>query len=1012
MRNIKFLVLLIFIFVAIIGYSQGYFQQDVKYKIDVELNDTLHLLKANETITYKNNSPNALNELYFHIWPNAYKNNETPFAEQELKNHQTDFYYAKEKERGYIKDLDFRVDGNNVKVVYDKKTPDICKLVLAYPINSGDSVVISTPFTVVLPDAKFSRLGHDGQSYYISQWYPKPAVYDKNGWHAFSYLDQGEFYSEYGSFEVSITLPKNYIVGSTGILLDETEKKWMDEQVIKTANKQVMKSDDLAFPKSDSQKKTIIFRQDKIHDFAWFADKRFNVRKSKVVLPNSKRTVTTWALFTNEDAYSWLKATDFVNDAITYYSKWIGDYAYDECTVVQGSATNGGMEYPMITVIGKTASIFMLEQVIMHEVGHNWFYGMLGSNEREHPWMDEGINTFYELRYIKTKYPDAKLSTMAAEINGMDRFEKLIKMFDVQNFPERSLYEIMYLLSARNNLDQPGNLSADKYLSLNYNSIVYCKNAMSFNYLMNYLGEDKFDSIIQKYFTEWQFKHPQPEDLRRIFETESGKDLSWFFNDLISTSKKLDYKIKKFKKKRDENDNLIVVIKNKGKVNAPFQITSVKDGKVTNNKWHDSFSGEKEIKLNYNTFDKLFIDGDWISPDINRKNNSIKSKGSCKKSKKLRLQFLASLDNPDKTQIFFSPVMGYNYYNGYMLGMAFYSNFIFPKNWDYMLMPMFAFGNMNLSGSANIGYTIKPYNSAFRNIRIGVSASQYNYLNEPYKMTYNRIIPQISIDFRNKNATSPLTHKIKFRNINILRQSYSYIPVDTLYEMQKTRENYYVNDLTYYLINTRPVNPFSFIFDLQQAKQMLKFSFEGNYRISYNKKKGFDMRLFAGTFLIKPENSIYDYRFRLSGTNGWQDYMYDHTFLGRSETSGFLSQQFADNDGAFKSYTPVGQSWNWLVTLNLKIAFPWKIPLKIYGDIGTFANAGDGTYSDSKVLYDAGLGLVVINNIFEIYFPFLWSPDIKKSNDLYYTNYWQKIRFIINFDKLNPVELTKKIEFF
>lgn len=1012
MRKIKILTILFFLFYTFNCLSQEYFQQEVKYKIEVELNDTLNLLKANETIIYKNNSPNTLNELYFHLWPNAYKNNETPFAEQELKNHNTEFYYSKEKDRGYIKDLDFRIDGNNVKVVFDKKTPDVCKLVLAYPLNSGDSVVISTPFTVILPDARFSRSGHDGQAYYISQWYPKPAVYDKSGWHAFSYLDQGEFYSEYGTYDVTITLPKNYIVASTGILTDETEKKWLDEQVIISANKQIMKSDDMAFPPSDKKTKTISFHQDNVHDFAWFADKRFNVRKSKVTLPNSKRTVTTWAMFTNEDAYQWLKATDYINDAISYYSKWVGDYLYDECTAVQGTATNGGMEYPMITLIGKAASPFMLEEVIMHEVGHNWFYGMLGSNERENPWMDEGVNTFYELRYIKTKYPDAKLASLAAEISGMNRFNKLIKMFDIQNFPERSLYETMYLLSARNNLDQPGNLGADKYLSMNYNSIVYCKNGMTFNYLMNYLGEEKFDLIMQKYFREWKLKHPSPDDLIKIFESESGKDVSWAFKDLIFTNKKLDYKIVKLRKMRDNNDTIIVVVKNKGKVNAPFPLSSVKEEKTNNIKWIEGFNGKKEIRLNFNSFDKLYIDADWNSPEINRKNNSIKSKGICKKSKPLRLQFLGSLDNPDKTQIFFTPVMGYNYYNGYMLGMAFYSNFIFPKNWDYLIMPMFAFKNLNLAGNANIGYTIKPNSSLIRNFRIGVSASQYNYLNEPYKMMYNRVIPQISIDFRNKNATSSLVHKLTLRNINILRQSYTYVPVDTVYEMQKTRENYYVNDLTYYLLNTRPVNPFSFIFDLQQGDKMLRFSFESNYRISYNKKKGVDFRLFAGTFLMKPENSQYDYRFKLSGTNGWQDYKYDYTYLGRSESSGFLSQQFVDNEGGFKSYTPVGQSWDWLVSFNLKASFPWKIPLKFYADLGTFAKAGDGTYSDSKVLYDAGIGLVVINNIFEVYFPFLWSPDIKKSNDLYYTNYWQKIRFIINFDKLNPVELSKKIEFF
>ena len=203
--------------------AQNYFQQKVNYTIDVVLNDEDHTLKGMVYIDYTNNSPDDLDFLWFHIWPNAYKNNTTSLAKQKLEDGSTALHYATEEERGYITNLDFKVAGKSVKWNYHPEHIDICKLILNKPIQAGESIRISTPFFVKIPDAKFSRLGHVKQSYMITQWYPKPAVYDKDGWHPMPYLDQGEFYSEFGSFDVSITLPGNYTIGATGDLQNQSE---------------------------------------------------------------------------------------------------------------------------------------------------------------------------------------------------------------------------------------------------------------------------------------------------------------------------------------------------------------------------------------------------------------------------------------------------------------------------------------------------------------------------------------------------------------------------------------------------------------------------------------------------------------------------------------------------------------------------------------------------------------------------------------------------------------------
>jgi len=181
---------------------QNYFQQRVDYNISVKLDDVKNTLTAFEEIIYTNNSPDTLSFLYFHLWPNGYSNLSTPMAKQMQKSGNMQFYYAADSSRGYIDSLNFKINNEQVKWNLLKDTIDICKIILNKKLLPGKSITISTPFFVKIPSENFSRLGHYGQSYQITQWYPKPAVYDNNGWQYFSYLNQGEFYSEYGKFDV------------------------------------------------------------------------------------------------------------------------------------------------------------------------------------------------------------------------------------------------------------------------------------------------------------------------------------------------------------------------------------------------------------------------------------------------------------------------------------------------------------------------------------------------------------------------------------------------------------------------------------------------------------------------------------------------------------------------------------------------------------------------------------------------------------------------------------------
>lgn len=984
--------------------SNTYFQQEVNYEIHVELDDKNHRLVAFETIEYRNNSPHPIDSIYIHLWPNAYKNYNTALAQQKLENNEPNLYYAPDEQLGYIDSLSFKINEESIQWKFDPQHKDICIIYLPQQLQSGESIKISTPFNVKIPLGIFSRLGHIGQSYQITQWYPKPAVFDKNGWHPMPYLDQGEFYSEYGTFDVFITLPENYVVGATGDLIDgEKEVAWLNQKAIKTAQTNQFEYD-MSFPTSSETTKTLHYHQENVHDFAWFADKRYHVLKGEIELPHSKRKVTTWAMFTNNEANLWKNSIEYLNDATYYYSLWNGDYPYNQVTAVDGAlSAGGGMEYPNVTVIGESGNDFGLETVIMHEVGHNWFYGILGSNERDHPWMDEGINSMNENRYIETKYPSRRLLGDSAEVENTP-----LDWFDITHYKHKSSYELMYLLNARRNKDQPIEEKAANYTPFNYGAIVYSKTAIVFDYLKAYLGEELYDKCMQRYFNEWKFKHPQPEDLRKIFEEETSENLSWFFDDLIQTTKKIDYKIGQLKS--DENTTQLK-IKNKGKVASPFSISGMKEGKIVTTQWYQPISTTEFVDFPKGDFDSYRIDAQLDIPEINRNNNTLKTKGLFKTIEPLRLQWAGSIENPNKTQLFYAPIAGWNNNDKFMFGMAFYNTVIPAKKLEYVLAPLYSVSSENTNGYASVYYHILPSNT-FQDVKIGAMASSFTYLNfNPQPLEYYKIAPSISFNLKKKRARQFNALNISLTSFNIFEEKANYYLNEAgSYDHKIDVEKFYINSLKVNLDNERPINPFKVNVEFQQADHFMKLNLTSNYRFSYKKEKtGFDIRLFAGKFINNNDirgNRRFNYN--LSGGEA-SDYLYNEIFLGRNSIDGVLNQQFAVTDGGFKNLaTPEADNSfiyanNWLVALNLKSNLFSK-GLSIYADFGMVGEKANNTNRTSDLAYDFGVALNVIPSIFEIYFP------IKMSSDLNQLNYGEKIRFTLNINSLNPFKMIREIE--
>lgn len=518
--------------------QNNYWQQQVNYAIDVSLNDTNNSLQAFEKIEYINNSPDTLHFIWFHLWANAYKNNRTAFSKQLLKNDETDFYFSDKEKRGYINQLNFKVNDETAELQTDSVNIDIAKLILPKPLQPHQSIIITTPFHEKLP-YNISRGGYVGQTYQATQWFPKPAVYDSKGWHPMPYLEQGEFYGEFGDWQVNITVPENYIVAASGnlqnkdelqYLIDLSKQKLTEQENYKTflqllrhrKNVKQLQPETLA-PPSSKKTKTLFYKLDSAHDFAWFASKVFLVQRDTAQLQT--HIIDVFSYYNPWQADKWKNSISYMKDAIHFYSNHVGEYPYNIVSAVAGNEelSSGGMEYPTITLITDNGSQQELDATLAHEIGHNWFYGILATNERDHAWMDEGINTFYQQQYETKKY-------------GNTSDEPQFKSGFMKERMPSAFNETQIATLEKIKKDQPIDTTSAAYTQTNYNLMVYEKTPIWLHYLQQQLGIATFDSSMKFYYQQWKFKHPYPQDFKNAIEQSSNTNIDSFYNKIFTAA--------------------------------------------------------------------------------------------------------------------------------------------------------------------------------------------------------------------------------------------------------------------------------------------------------------------------------------------------------------------------------------------------------------------------------------------------------------------------------------------
>ena len=498
---------ILFAFCLLLSSFGFAWQQRVAYDIDVKLDTAAHWLHGSERLTYWNNSPDTLHTVWFHLYPNAYKDLGTALAVEAESFHDYRGRCLAERDRGFIEISSFRAGGAALALRPGADITTAC-CDLPAPLVPGDSLMFDIVFGVKLP-AIVSRLGHKGAHYEISQWYPKIVVYDEKGWHPDGYRYIGEFYGDYGSFNVGIWTPQGMMVGATGV------------KVIDTANSDSTSSDSTDYH---------LFCADNVHDFAWCADRTY------VVTEEEHDGVLIKVMALPRDTVKWKNVMQYSKDALDYYGHWYGRYPYSTLTVCQGSlAAGGGMEYPNLVIVSSGEDRFTrsLEMVVIHEIGHQWFYGALGNDEMDEAWLDEGINTFSEERYFEEKYGSA--GNLLAKPRARRWLPEL---------SDRYIGRMMYAMFALNRMEQPVLTRAcDIREPTLYAVTAYKKPALMMWWLRDYLGDESFDRAMRAYCAKYQFKHVTTEKFLAVVDSVAKEDVRPYFMPMLTTTQRCDYAI-------------------------------------------------------------------------------------------------------------------------------------------------------------------------------------------------------------------------------------------------------------------------------------------------------------------------------------------------------------------------------------------------------------------------------------------------------------------------------------
>ncbi|MDO4224266.1 MAG: M1 family metallopeptidase [Bergeyella zoohelcum] len=545
----KKLFLNLFIGCATLVFAQKtpYYQQFAKYKMDIDVDAKNYTYQGKQTLNYTNNSPDELKVVYFHLYWNAFKagsmmdqrvQSQGINGDGRLQQNGVSRLASIPKEQEGLQNIHW-VKQNGKKLKFEIQET-IMKVELAEPIKPNSTTTFSMEWDAVIPMQirRAGRQNREGIEMTMTQWYPKIAEYDYEGWHTFDYIGR-EFHAPFSDFDVNIKIDKNYIIGAGGVLENPNEVLGYTE------NPNI---------KTDSEgKATWKWSAKNLLDFAWAADPDYSVEEF-TILDGPK---VFYVYQKSEKTKFWEESKPYITQFFQLMNATFGRYAYPTYSFVQGG--DGGMEYGMTTMIlGEFQTLERLVGLMIHEGSHSWFQQMVATNESTQPWLDEGFTSYAESLMMHQLFPP-KQPQPNPFVGTLDSYIRFVKT----------------------GKEEPASWLADHHDDGRaYTVASYTKGETYLVQLGYIVGEQNLSLILKEFFNEWRMKHPTDKDFLHIAQKISGMDLKWFHNYWINTTKTIDYAVKKV---TYEKNKTIITLENAGTLPMPIDFSILtKDNKIIN----------------------------------------------------------------------------------------------------------------------------------------------------------------------------------------------------------------------------------------------------------------------------------------------------------------------------------------------------------------------------------------------------------------------------------------------
>ncbi|MGB5818032.1 MAG: metalloprotease [Saonia sp.] len=914
----------------IFGKIQAQHTNDIKATLDGDSK----IISIQQDFTYVNSSRDTLKTLYFNDWAHAYSDKNTALAKRFDEEFKKSLHLAKDKERGATKIIS-AVDKYYGGLQWERTSgKDIIKLQLKQRLAPLDSVRIFITYEVKLPPRKYTVYGYDGRNrYYLKDWYLTPAVYNGK-WQLYSNKDLEDLYTDITNTNIDFIYPQ-------GLFLNTNFEKSSITTFLK--------------------KQKIILKGD-------------HQKSCEIILDPIKRFTRHVTQFLTVDTDLGVNGYDEISQGISiekvarFINENLGEYPHKKLLVSEidynKNPLYGINQLP--SFIRPYEEQFQFELKFLKTALYSYLRETIYMNPRKEQWVIDAIVNYLMIAYVDKNYPNYKLLGKLSKIWGVRSFRLAQTEFNDQ-------YSLLFMLTARRNLDQALTTPNDSLIKFNQKIANRYKAGLGLAYLANYIGKEKIDQSIKHFYHSYKLSPVDTDGLKSILEQFAEIDIDWFFDTYISSSRRIDFKIKKIKK---HQDSVTFTLKNKTGTNVPISLFGIKKDSVISKYWFTDVADEKTFTIPRTTEERLVLNYDQKIPEFNQRDNWKTLNGFFSGNKKLKFQFFKDVEDPNYKQIFYVPVATFNVDDGITPGLRLTNKTFLQRPFIFDFSPSYSFKEKSLVGFGRFSYTKFHANEKLFASVYSLGGSTFHFARNSRFMT---ITPSLSFVWRPNDLRSNKRSSLTFRHVNVFRDPDENLDIDEL--NLDENPDYSVFNVRYRNSDNGIIDFYSWFLDAQHSADFTKLALNVDYRKLFQNNTQFNIRFFAGKFFRNRTDSDF-FSFALDRPT---DYLFDFNYLTRSESTGLASQQIIIAEGGFKSQLENPFADDWLVTTNASVNI-WRW-VEAYGDLGYIKNKGQS----ARFVYDSGIRLNLVTDFFELYFPFYSNNGYEIAQP----NYEEKIRFVV-----------------